>query len=223
MPFNKVTRAPDLVPIRNVLVSVYEKAGLEDFARGLVAACPEVRFYATGGTQAALRDAVDPRAVGAISEYTGQPEMAGGLVKTLDWRIYLGLLAETGDPLHEADLARHKAVAFDLVVVNLYPFSAAAGASGSSPEDLRQRIDIGGPAMLRAAAKNYLRVAAVSDPGQYSRVLAELDDQGGWTRLEFRRSLATAAFSLTARFDESVSRALAGLDSAALEAAYGLE
>ncbi|HET7839091.1 MAG TPA: hypothetical protein VFL04_04985 [Rectinemataceae bacterium] len=222
MPFNKVARALDLVPLRKALVSVYDKKGLPEFARGLMEACPEMRFYATGGSYTALRDSVDPQSVVSIGDYTGQSEMAGGLVKTLDWRIYLGLLAETGDERHEADLARHKAVAFDLVVVNLYPFAASAADSTSTPEELRQRIDIGGSAMLRAAAKNYLRVAALSGPGQYRGFLSELDAQGGWTGLEYRRRLAVEAFALTARFDEEVSRRLAGIEAAAIEAAYGL-
>jgi phosphoribosylaminoimidazolecarboxamide formyltransferase/IMP cyclohydrolase len=223
MPFNKVGRIPDLVPVRKVLISVYDKRGLEELARGLAASCPDVQFYATGGTYAALRAALDGRGVVSISEYTGQPEMAGGLVKTLDWRIYLGLLAETGDPQHEADLARHRAVSFDLVVVNLYPFAEVSADPSSSPEELRQRIDIGGAAMLRAAAKNYLRVAAVSDPSQYPALAAELDAQGGWTRLEYRRRLAVSAFGLTSRFDEEVSRRLELFDPAAIESEYGLD
>jgi phosphoribosylaminoimidazolecarboxamide formyltransferase/IMP cyclohydrolase len=223
MPFNRVVRIPDLVPVRKVLVSVFDKRGLPELARALAASCPGIQFYATGGTHTALREAVDPRSVVSISDYTGQSEMAGGLVKTLDWRIYLGLLAETGNQQHEADLARTKAVAFDLAVVNLYPFAAAAGDPGSSPEDLRQRIDIGGAAILRAAAKNYLRVAAVSDPSQYPSLLGELDARGGWTSLEFRRQLSSAAFALTSGFDGAVARSLAALDPAAVEAAYGLD
>ncbi len=145
--------------------------------------------------------------------------MAGGLVKTLDWKIYLGLLAESGNAHHEADLRRLGAVAFDMVIVNFYPFLEAAADTGAAPEELRQRIDIGGPAMLRAAAKNYLRVAPVSDPAQYPTLLAEIGSEGG-TRLETRRFLAAAAFALTARFDTAVSSRLAGFDSDGIAAAY---
>jgi phosphoribosylaminoimidazolecarboxamide formyltransferase / IMP cyclohydrolase len=223
MAFNRVERVPDLVPVRRVLVSAFDKSGLAAFAGGLAAACPEARFYSTGGTYDALRDALGPGAAGrlvAVGDYTGQPEMAGGLVKTLDWKIYVGLLAEPGNALHEADLARTGAVAFDLVVVNLYPFAAAEADPSSTLEDLRQRIDIGGPAMLRAAAKNYLRVASVSDPAQYGAVLDEVKASGGRTSLALRRRLAAEAFALVSRFDAAVSARLARIGEAEIASAY---
>jgi phosphoribosylaminoimidazolecarboxamide formyltransferase/IMP cyclohydrolase len=158
-----------------------------------------------------------------VSDYTGQPEMKGGLVKTLDWKIYLGLLAESGDASHQADLERAHAVAFDMVIANLYPFAEAASDPLAAPEDLRQRIDIGGPSMIRAAAKNYLRIASVSSPAQYASLLAELKSEGGATSLETRRRLAAEAFGLVSRFDAIVSSRLAGIDPKALAAAYGLE
>jgi phosphoribosylaminoimidazolecarboxamide formyltransferase/IMP cyclohydrolase len=245
MGFNRVERVQDRVNVRHVLVSVYDKAGLEDFARGLAASCPGIRFFATGGSHEALRkifpgadrsfphrgsEAPEPCQVGlvAVSDYTGQAEMRGGLVKTLDWKIYLGLLAEFGDEAHEADLRQSGAVAFDMVIANLYPFEAAAAdsdfaASTSGPEDLRQRIDIGGPAMIRSAAKNYLRIASVSNPSQYGEILAELAGNGGRMSLSLRRRLAVAAFSLTSRFDAVVARRLDAFDSRALEAAYRQE
>lgn len=226
MAFNAVKEADDLVPVRRILVSTYDKTGLADFARGLVDASPEkLCFYSTGGTFNALEEALagmTKASLVAVSDYTGQPEMKGGLVKTLDWKIYLGLLSEKGDQSHEADLLRAGAVAFDMVVANLYPFAEAAGKSASAPEDLRQRIDIGGPCMIRAAAKNYLRIASVSDPGQYPALLAELRRQGGRIGFATRRRLAAEAFALTSRFDSLVSAKLASLDSEALAAAYGL-
>jgi phosphoribosylaminoimidazolecarboxamide formyltransferase/IMP cyclohydrolase len=232
MAFNSVKRADDLVPVRNVLVSTYDKSGLAEFALGIVAAVSSpargLNFYSTGGTYDALKKALTGLASASgtalvkMSDYTGQPEMKGGLVKTLDWKIYLGLLAEKGDAAHEADLERSGAVVFDMVIANLYPFAEAASDEQSAPEDLRQRIDIGGPCMIRAAAKNFLRVAAVSSPDQYAAVLAELKATGGATSFASRRRLAVEAFSLTSRFDELVSKKLAGLDPAALASAYGV-
>lgn len=226
MAFNRVRKAPDLVPLRNVLVSTYDKSGLGELVRSIAALCPGSRFYATGGTLEAIREALGERAASrivAVSDYTGQPEMDGGLVKTLDWKIYLGLLAETGNAMHAADLERLGAVAFDAVIANLYPFAAAAADPYFSPEELRQRIDIGGPAMIRAAAKNFLRVASVSDPGQYASLLAELRDFEGRTGLSFRRTLAAEAFDRISRFDALVSEKLAALDTAALDATYEAE
>ncbi len=211
MPFNEVRRVRDLVPVRNVIVSVSDKRELSVLAAGLVSACPGVRIHSTGGTYSLLRSTLAvagpeaERALVAMSDYTGQPEMQGGLVKTLDWKIYLGLLAEEGNAAHEADLARHGAVAFDLVVASLYPFEEAL-ASGAGAEELRQHVDIGGPAMLRAAAKNHLRVGAVSSPGQYPALLAELRATGGRLSFATRATLAAAAFRLVARYDEAIAR-----------------
>jgi phosphoribosylaminoimidazolecarboxamide formyltransferase / IMP cyclohydrolase len=227
MGFNSVKKADDLVSARNVLVSTYDKRGLADLVRGMALACPDLRFYSTGGTYDALREALSGSSGGATlikaSDYTGQPEMKGGLVKTLDWKIYLGLLAEKGDEAHEADLERSGAVAFDMVIANLYPFAEAAADPSAAPEELRQRIDIGGPSMIRAAAKNYLRVASVSSPAQYGPLLVELKAKAGRTCLETRRRLAAEAFGLVSRFDAIVSARLAGLDAASVAAAYGLE
>jgi len=227
MGFNTVSRAEDLLPLRNVLVSTYDKSGLADFVRGLAGACPGLCFYSTGGTFEALREAISGQSLDAslvaISDYTGQAEMKGGLVKTLDWKIYLGLLAESGDADHAADLERFGAVAFDMVIANLYPFVQASADPAASPEDLRQRIDIGGPSMIRAAAKNFLRVASVSSPDQYGALLDELRARNGRLSLETRRRLAAQAFALVSRFDAAVAARLGGLDALAVAAAYGLE
>lgn len=207
MPFNHVSRIDDFVPIRNAIVSVYDKVGLEDFARGLVEACPGIRLYSTGGTLAALRKILGPSAEGslvAMEDYTGQPEMKGGLVKTLDWRIYLGLLSEPHDPDHEADRSRMGAVAFDLVAGNFYPFGAVSSTPGSF-EAARQNVDIGGPCMLRAAAKNFLRVAGVCDTGDYPAILDELRRTGGRLGLATRARLARKVFETTARYDAAIA------------------
>jgi phosphoribosylaminoimidazolecarboxamide formyltransferase/IMP cyclohydrolase len=233
MAFNSVARADDLVPVRNVLASVFDKSGLDGLVRGIVAAAATtaaaegaaVAFYSTGGSYDFLRAALSglPGAcLVKVSDYTGQPEMGGGLVKTLDWKIYLGLLAEAGNESHAADLARTGAVAFDMVIANLYPFEQAAADAGSAPEKLRQHVDIGGPCMIRAAAKNYLRVASVSSPAQYGALLEELRATGGGTRLETRRRLAVEAFARTSRFDAAISERIGGLEPAAVAAAYGL-
>jgi phosphoribosylaminoimidazolecarboxamide formyltransferase / IMP cyclohydrolase len=228
MAFNSVKRADDLVSVRRVLVSTYDKSGLADFVKGIVeltTASAPIAFYSTGGTYDALKEALaglSGASLVKVSDYTGQPEMKGGLVKTLDWKIYLGLLAEKGDPSHEADLERAGAVPFDMVVANLYPFAEAAAEASTPPEDLRQRIDIGGPCMIRAAAKNYLRVASVSNPGQYAALLSELQARKGATSLGTRRRLASEAFALTSRFDQIVAERLGGLDAKIVADAYGL-
>lgn len=227
MAFNTVEKVRDLVPLKTALVSVYDKGGLEGLLGGLASSCPGLVLYSTGGSATAIGDFLAGRGRGLalsliqVSDYTGQAEMAGGLVKTLDWRIYLGLLAEDGNPSHAADLEARGAVAIDLVVGDLYPFEAAAAAR-AAPEALRQRIDIGGPAMLRAGAKNFLRVASVSSPSQYGALLEELATRGGQTSLEFRRRLAAAAFARTAAFDAAIAETLQGLGPADLGAAYSL-
>jgi phosphoribosylaminoimidazolecarboxamide formyltransferase / IMP cyclohydrolase len=227
MAFNSVKRADDLVPVRNVIASVFDKSGLGELVRGVVASstAAPIAFYSTGGTYdelAKVLAGVGGAVLRKVSDYTGQPEMGGGLVKTLDWKIYLGLLAESGNESHAADLARTGAVAFDMVIGNLYPFEAASADAGAPPETLRQNIDIGGPCMIRAAAKNYLRVASVSSPSQYGGLLEELRATGGRTRLETRRRLASEAFARTSRFDAAISSRLGGLDPSAVASAYGL-
>lgn len=225
--FNAVRKVRDLVPVRNVIVSVSDKRELAVLAAGLVSACPGVRLHSTGGTWSLLRSTLAvagpeaERSLVPISDYTGQPEMQGGLVKTLDWKIYLGLLAEEGNAAHEADLARHGAIPFDLVVASLYPFADAL-ASGAGSEELRQHVDIGGPAMLRAAAKNHLRVGAVSSPDQYPALLAELRATGGRLSLATRLALAASAFRLVADYDEAIARWMEGRAGRDLATAYDI-
>lgn len=242
MAFNHVARARDLVPLRRLLVSAWDKTGLADFVGSLACAMPAgevLEVWSTGGSYRLLAEAfpesADEGAAGSacrpenhpffrlrmVEDLTGQPEMKGGLVKTLDWRIYLGLLAEPGDADHEADLERAGALAFDMVVCNLYPFGQAVASGEEDLEALRQRIDIGGPAMTRAAAKNYLRVAAVSDPSQYAALAASVRQRGGATSLAERAALAAAAFARTSAFDATVAARLAAIEPAALAAAYG--
>ncbi|HTX71408.1 MAG TPA: hypothetical protein VMC79_01145 [Rectinemataceae bacterium] len=222
MAFNTVARAPDLVKPRAVLVSAFDKRGLEDIVTCVARTESACRFYATGGSFDALRgilgSAADDLLV-PLSDYTGQPEMAGGLVKSLDWKIHLGILAEPGDSRHEADLLRLGAVSFDLVIANLYPFTSAAGRAGIGVEELRQHIDIGGSALLRASAKNYLRVASVSDPGQYPELCDELRTTGGLC-LRTRHRLAVASFALCSRLDAAISAGLDAMEYSELRATY---
>ena len=208
MAVNKVGTIDDWVKVKTVLASVSDKSALEALARGLLHVNPSLTILSTGGTFHALEQALGPsaaRCLRQVSDYTGQPEMQGGLVKTLDFKIYLGLLSETYNPAHAADLERTGARAIDLVVANLYPFEAAASADGATLEDARANIDIGGPCMVRAAAKNFHRVAVLVDPADYTGVLEELGAHGGALSLATRYRLACKAFRLTARYDEAIA------------------
>ncbi|MCL1920490.1 MAG: hypothetical protein FWG50_05345 [Kiritimatiellaeota bacterium] len=209
MALNIVSEIDGRVPVRNVLMSVSDKTGLDTFAGGLVAACPDVKILSTGGTytflQKTLGDALCARHLVSVSGYTGQPEMQGGLVKTLDFKIYLGLLSETYNAAHQTDLARTQAVAIDMAVVNLYPFAQAVAAPGATPESARTNIDIGGPCMVRASAKNYLRVASVTDPADYAALLDELRANSGSLGLGTRLALMKKAFAHTAAYDTAIA------------------
>lgn len=208
MALNRVSRVDDRVPIRNVLLSVSDKTGLGPFVEGLIAVNPDVRLYSTGGTYAHLQSLLGDRAplhLKAVSDYTGQPEMQGGLVKTLDFKIYMGLLSETYNDAHRLDLKRTACIEFDLVVVNLYPFQNTVAQPGVTLEDARAHIDIGGPCMLRASAKNYLRVASVCNPSDYQGLLAELKAHGGTTGLATRLEWAKKTFAHTAAYDTAIA------------------
>lgn len=210
MAFNVVENTPDRVSIENVLVSVYDKSGLEKLVAGLLAASPRVQLYSTGGTYRRIEEILggDDR-LHAITDLTGRREMQGGLVKTLDFSIYLGLLAEPYNNAHEADIARTGAIRFDATVVNLYPFQQVISDSEVSLEAARGNIDIGGPTMIRASAKNFLRVAAICDPTDYDGVLSEMRENQGTIGLETRFRLARKAFAHTAEYDSAIARYLA--------------
>ena len=176
MALNIVTEIDNRVQVKNVLMSVSDKTGLETFVPALVKACPGVKIYSTGGTYTRIKEILGDAAEGtlvAVSDYTGQPEMQGGLVKTLDFKIYLGILSEKYNDAHQDDLKRLDANALDMVVVNLYPFRETVAKDGVTPEMARTNIDIGGPCMVRASAKNYLRVASVTDPLDYGNLVEE--------------------------------------------------
>ena len=186
--------------IARALLSVSDKTGLIDFARGLEA--HGVELISTGGTAKLLREAgldiID------VAEITRVPEMMGGRVKTLHPKIHGGLLALRGDRAHEQALRDHDIPKIDLLAVNLYPFENAVG-SGADFDACIEEIDIGGPALLRAGAKNHRSVTVVVDPADYPLVLAEMGQQGGATSPEFRASLAGKAFARTAAYDAAIA------------------
>ncbi|MDH6704491.1 phosphoribosylaminoimidazolecarboxamide formyltransferase/IMP cyclohydrolase [Kitasatospora sp. MAA19] len=185
-------------PIRRALISVYDKTGLEELAQGLHAA--GVAIVSTGSTAGRIAAAGVP--VTEVSELTGFPECLDGRVKTLHPRVHAGVLADLRLESHRAQLAELGVEPFDLVVVNLYPFKATV-ASGATPDECVEQIDIGGPSMVRAAAKNHPSVAVVVDPARYGDVLQAV--QGGGFDLATRKRLAGAAFAHTAAYDVAVA------------------
>ncbi len=223
MAFNKVEKIDDLVPVRNVLMSVFDKSKIEVLVEGLLETCPGVRFYSTGGTYKRLKEILgnkSDKCLVSVSDYTGQPEMQGGLVKTLDFKIYLGLLGEKYNEAHQADLARTDAVAFDMVVANLYPFTRVTADKSVSPETARSNIDIGGPCMIRAAAKNYIRVASVTDSSDYARLVEELRKNNGCLSLDTRFFLMKEAFVHTAEYDTAISKYFVEIQEGLIASVY---
>ncbi len=223
---NIVREADDWVPVRHILVSVSDKTGLENLIPALVAINPEVQFYSTGGTYRRIAAILGPeraaRHLTAVADYTGQPETQGGLVKTLDFKIYLGLLTETYNPAHQADLERTGAVPLDMVICNLYPFAEAVARPDVTVEEARAQIDIGGPSMIRAAAKNFLRVAVVVDPADYAPLIAALEEGEGSLTLEQRFELARKAFAHTAHYDAAIVAFLEQQEPARVQDGYRL-
>ena len=190
----------DLRPIGRALLSVSDKTGLVPFAQQLVAM--GVALVSTGGTRAALEAAGVP--VADVADVTGFPEMMDGRVKTLHPKVHGGLLAVREDPAHEAAMLAHGIAAIDLLVVNLYPFEATL-ARGAGFDACLENIDIGGPAMIRAAAKNHAGVTVVVEPEDYPAVLADLAAHDGATGAALRRRLAQKAFARTAAYDAAIS------------------
>ncbi len=197
MPTEPVSGPAGRTPIRRALLSVSDKAGIVEFARALGAR--GVALLSTGGTARLLRDA--GLAVTDVSDYTGFPEIMDGRVKTLHPRVHGGLLGRRG--IDEAVMREHGIEPIDLLVVNLYPFAATIARPGTSYAEGVENIDIGGPAMLRAAAKNHADVAVLVDPADYASVLAALD--AGGTDFALRRALAARAYAHTARYDGAVA------------------
>src|SRR5512140_1875218 len=193
--------APLSASVKQALLSVSRKTGLVEFARGLIAL--DIRLLSTGGTARTLIDARLP--VTEIGDYTGFPEMLDGRVKTLHPKVHGGILARRDLPEHRAALAAHGIPTIDLVVVNLYPFRETVAKPGCTLADAIENIDIGGPTMVRAAAKNWEHVGIVVDPADYESILDELRTNDRRLRDETRFSLARKAFSHTAAYDGAIS------------------
>lgn len=208
---NRVKKIDNWVQIKNVIASTADKTGLTRFIDDLSGVMPDLTVYSTGGTYSELKSLNKKSSrftLKSVSDYTGQPEMQGGLVKTLDYKIYAGLLSEPGNRTHEDDLLKIGGQKIDMVIVNLYPFSNAVGKPGSNLEDGRAHIDIGGPCMLRAGAKNFLRVLPVCSPGDYTEITEELRKNGGKVSFETRYSAALKVFRHTAEYDRQIAEYL---------------
>ena len=188
------------VMVKRALLSVSDKAGLVELGHALAAR--HVELVSTGGTAKTLREA--GLQVKDVSELTGFPEMMDGRVKTLHPTVHGGLLAVRDNPEHLASMKEHGIGAIDLVVVNLYPFAATV-AKGASRDEIIENIDIGGPSMVRSAAKNHDAVVIITDPLDYDLLVAELEEQGGTTTLAFRRSMAAKAYAATAEYDSMIA------------------
>ena len=186
--------------IKRALLSVSDKAGLVELGQAL--ARHKVELVSTGGTAKALREA--GLEVGDVSELTGFPEMMDGRVKTLHPKVHGGLLAVRDDPRHAAAMAEHAIAAIDLVVVNLYPFARTV-TKGAARDEIIENIDIGGPSMVRSAAKNHQYVTIVTDPADYPVLIESIDANDGMTSLDLRKRLAAKAFAATAAYDSAIA------------------
>jgi len=203
-----------MIKIRRALISVSDKAGLVDFAREL--SNLGVEILSTGGTAKLLRE--NNIQAKEVSEYTGFPEMLDGRVKTLHPKIHGGLLAIRDNPEHMQSLKQHDIGLIDMVVVNLYPFEKTTQKPDVTIGDAIENIDIGGPSMLRSAAKNHKYVAVISDPGRYNQVIAELKKNNGALPQELMRELAIDVFALTSRYDNAINNYLRNYFKGKIEA-----
>jgi phosphoribosylaminoimidazolecarboxamide formyltransferase/IMP cyclohydrolase len=212
----------DLIRPEHILVSVFDKTGLEELVRGILAANPEARFYSTGGTGKKISEILGAEASKnyiPVEEFTGAPEMEGGLVKTLHPKIHAGLLAERGNPAHEEYLYRilaagsaYAGVYFDVFVGNLYPFTSVIEKEGTTSETARVNIDIGGPAMTMASAKNWHSIAALTSPLQYADFLSALKTNGGRISLAQRFNLAMQAMKSIGEYRSAIGNYFTKLD-----------
>ena len=212
MSINVVDKIDELTTVKHVLVSVSDKSGLDTFIPQLIEINSDIKIFSTGGTYGRIKEILGSAAESSltqVSDYTGQPETQGGLVKTLDFKIYLGLLTETYNQAHQDDLQRTAAVPIDMVVVNLYPFKETISKTDVTVEQARGNIDIGGPCMIRASAKNFIRVTSVVDPADYGKIVDEMKAGEGKLSLQLRYSLARKAFEHTAVYDRTIADFLA--------------
>jgi phosphoribosylaminoimidazolecarboxamide formyltransferase/IMP cyclohydrolase len=212
----------DLIKPEHILVSVFDKNGLEELVKGILEVNPEARFYSTGGTGKKIIEilgAQSKKNYVSVEDFTGAPEMEGGLVKTLHPKIHAGLLAERGNPAHEEYLykilAQNGAAAgvyFDIFVGNLYPFTSVITKEGTTSETARVNIDIGGPAMTMASAKNWHSVAVLTSADQYAGFIEALKNQKGRTSLEQRFKLAAQAMKSIGEYRTAIGNYFSALD-----------
>ena len=194
-----------MIKVKRALISVSDKAGILEFAKGLYAMGVEI--LSTGGTAKMLRESGVPAL--DVSDYTGFPEMLDGRVKTLHPKIHGGLLAVRDNPEHMKQIAEHGIGLIDMVVVNLYPFEKVSARKHVSLEEAIENIDIGGPTLLRAAAKNYPFVTVITDPADYTAVINEMNQTGGSVSEATNFGLAKKVFRLTHEYDGAITRYLA--------------
>jgi len=212
----------DMIKPEHVLVSVFDKSGLEDLVKGILGVNPAVKFYSTGGTGKKIAEILGAGASKnyiSVEDFTGAPEMEGGLVKTLHPKIHAGLLAERGNPAHEEYLYRILAqkggmpgVYFDVFVGNLYPFTSVISKEGTTSETARVNIDIGGPAMTMASAKNWHSIAVLTSASQYAGFIGSLKKQNGRVSLEQRFKLAAEAMRSIGEYRTAIGRYFSALD-----------
>ncbi len=202
----------DRYPVRRALLSVSDKTGLADFARRLNNL--GIELLSTGGTAQAIRDAGIP--VKDVADVTGSPELLGGRVKTLHPNVHAGILARRTDEEDLAELKEHEIGLIDLVVVNLYPFSKAVATDDATDAFAAENIDIGGPTMVRASAKNWFFVGVATSPSQYDAIAEELETNDGTLGMVTRRALAQTAFGLTSTYDTAITDYLEGSDATSL-------
>ncbi|MBW2972489.1 hypothetical protein KY359_05625 [Candidatus Woesearchaeota archaeon] len=223
MSIRSVTEIDNLVPVRVVLASVFDKSGLEELVPSLVEHCPDVRIISTGGTYKALQQILGEEAdryVMPIEMFTGAPETEGGLVKTLSREKSLALLTETYCAAHQNDLKRENIKPIDVVVCNLYPFADVVANPEVTPEMARGNIDIGGPNMVREAAKNFLRCASIVDPADYRMLLDELETNEGAMSLAFRLHCMKKAFDHVATYNRAIAEYFAKVTPEQVLACY---
>lgn len=190
--------------IQRAIISLSDKSGIQEFAKELQAF--NVEILSTGGTAKVLRES--GLKITDISEYTGFPEMLDGRVKTLHPKVHGGLLGIRGNPEHVKKMNEHGIQPIDMVVINLYPFEATVAKPNCTLEEAIENIDIGGPSMLRAGAKNYPYVTVIVDPADYRPILAEMKQSGGGVSKETNFRLAKKVYQLTARYDKAISEYL---------------
>ncbi|MBC8500542.1 MAG: hypothetical protein ISS25_03195 [Nanoarchaeota archaeon] len=212
---------PELIFPQHVLLSVFDKDGLDELVQGLLGINPNIMFYSTGGTGKAITEILGDRAsqnYTSVEGFTGSPEMEGGLVKTLHPKIHAGLLGERGNPEHERyigdvmeQMTGTPGVYFDVLVGNLYPFEQIIMKSDVTPEEARINIDIGGPTMVKAAAKNWHSVAVLTNPKQYSDFVSDLVADKGISAKQ-RFNLARRAFIQVGNYEGAIGNHFAGFD-----------